>query len=411
MRGLERLLRLVDEGSFEDIDRYDTTKVEECDGVYAGTAEIKGISSCVIVQEQDYLAGTMGEMHIDRMARVARESLRKGIPLLCVYSSGGARFQERTKTLYMVSELVKVLAEVRMKVPYFSAILGPCAGGASISASLSDLIVMRKENSSLFVYGPLVTKEEFGLSVGADDMGGAMVQAKNLTASIICESEEECIENLKRLLLISMGKEDGLDGAPLLGEKVLKEVGVKKGVELFPLVGENVKAYLTLYKHRPLVVLTVKGKENLGYIGYKDTLKIYRILELCNRRSIAVLEIIDSPGFAPLPSEEAAGLVSLTGRIADLLSKRKFKCACLIQQRCFGGLFVLLCSKGLGCDFSLAYEDSIISFAPKTAYYAVVGKEGKFESKFSASIAEREGFVTLIKKNSDLRKYLSRLVR
>ncbi len=411
MRGLDRLLRLVDEGSFRDVDGYDTANVEECDGVYAGTAKIKGVSSCVIVQEQDYLAGTMGEKQIGRMARVARESLRKGIPLLCIYSSGGARFQEGTRTLYMVSEFIKVLARVRMKVPYFSAILGPCAGGASISASLSDLIVMRKENSSLFVYGPLVSREEFGLSVGADDMGGAMVQAKNLTASIVCESEEKCIENLKSLLLISRGKEEGLDGAPSLNEKVLEEVGVKKGVELFSLAGENVKAYLTLYKHRPLAVLIVKGKENLGYVGYRDALKIYRVLELCNRRGVAILQIIDSPGFAPLPSEEAAGLVSLTGRIADLLSRRKFKCASLIQRRCYGGLFVLLCSKGLGCDFSLAYEDSIISFAPETAYYAVVGKEGKFESKFSASAAEREGFVTLLKENSELREYLSRLVR
>jgi acetyl-CoA carboxylase carboxyltransferase component len=389
-----------------DIDGYASQDIEKCDGVYAGIAKIKGIRSCVIVQEPDYLAGTMGNKHIRRIIKVANESLRRKIPLLCLYSSGGARFQEGSEALYSVSKLINSLTAVRAKLPYISAVIGPCAGGASISASISDILVMEK-NSSLFVYGPLVTNTEFSLDVKGSDLGGAEIQAKNGTASILVEDEEKCVEMVKNIFLTLRGKEESLQNASEIEEKTLASLGMNKVIELFHHTGPNVLAGLTVYRAKPVMILLLKGNYNSGYLGYEDTFKLYRVLELCNRKKIQVFQIVDSAGFAPLPSEESKGLVLLTGKIAELLSARRYRCISLVDGKCFGGLFVLLCSKSFGCDLSLAYSNSIISVAPKKTYYHVAGKGAKFEEKFSAFEAEKKGILKVVKSTSELRDLIS----
>jgi acetyl-CoA carboxylase carboxyltransferase component len=406
LEGQERLRKLVDPGSFRDIEG----KQEKNDGVYAGKARIDGIESYVVVQEPEYHAGTMGVRHIERIILAAKESKERKKPLVCIYSSGGARFQDGVKALYKVSELIHSLLLCRSETIYLSAVIGSCAGGASISASISDILLMTKD-SSMFVYGPLVTKIEFKREVTKEELGGATIHAAKGTAAIVTETENECITKLRKLLLVLKGKRKGLEGESKVREIFFNSLGVNEFIELFCSMGKNVKAGISIYKNKPLGVLIVRGGETSGYIGYEDTLKILMMLELCSRKKINLIYLIDSPGFAPLPSEESRGLVNLTGRIAEIIHSRRYRSIGIINGKCYGGLFVLLCSKGFGCDELLATKDSTISVGPREVYKSVAGNKENFEKIFSADAAQEMGILNVVEDSSDILVYAEKIFK
>ena len=60
-------------------------------------------------------------------------------------------------------------------VPQLSLILGPCAGGAVYCPALTDLIIMTRENSNMFVTGPDVVKASTGETISMADLGGGEV--------------------------------------------------------------------------------------------------------------------------------------------------------------------------------------------------------------------------------------------
>ena len=65
--------------------------------------------------------------------------------------------------------------------------LGPCAGGAAYSPALTDLIIMVRKYSYMFLTGPEVIKAVTGEVVDAESLGGTDVHA-NITGTTVITS-------------------------------------------------------------------------------------------------------------------------------------------------------------------------------------------------------------------------------
>lgn len=411
MIGYDWLRKLVDDGTFEDIEGIGyKDNPSKIDGVYSGLARIKGVRAGVIVQEPDYFYGTMGEKHIRRMIKLLKEVIRERIPLVAFFSSGGARFQEGNKTLYLVSRLLHLLCKARERSLYVSCIMGATAGGSAISASLADLLIMDR-NSSLFIYGPSVARNELGLEVKKEELGGAGIQAKNGTASIVCHDENECIALVKEIISLFYRGRFETEKAKDITQSLKNVFDSDKIIEIYSSMGSNVITGFSTLQGKPVAFLSVEPKTKDGYLSYDDTLKILNLVEFCNRRKINLLVNIDSPGFSPLSEDGMRGIVNLTSRIASILSRRNYTAASFIQGRCFGGLFVLLCTKGFGSDETYALEKALISVSPEKTYYQITKSKEKFEHLFSAKEAAKIGLVSLVRSNEELRKKITSLFK
>ena len=109
-------------------------------------------------------------------------ALELKVPVVALIDSGGARIQEGVAALTQYGRIFRKTCEASGFIPQISIILGPCAGGAVYCPALTDLIIMTRENSSMFVTGPDVVKAATGETISMDDLGGGLVH--NATSGV-----------------------------------------------------------------------------------------------------------------------------------------------------------------------------------------------------------------------------------
>jgi propionyl-CoA carboxylase beta chain len=80
-------------------------------------------------------------------------------------------------------------------------IMGPCAGGAVYSPSMTDFIFMVKDSSYMFVTGPEVVKTVTHEDVTAEELGGAVTHTtKSGVADLAFENDVEALSMLRRFM-------------------------------------------------------------------------------------------------------------------------------------------------------------------------------------------------------------------
>ena len=206
----ERLELLLDEGSFQEIDRFVVHRIHDFgleerkilgDGVITGFGTINGRKVAVFSQDFTVFGGTVSKTHAMKIVKIMETAMRVGIPVIGLNDSGGARIQEGIESLggYADIFLRNVLASG--VIPQISAILGPAAGGAVYSPALTDFIFMKRGTSYMFITGPDVVKAVMHQEVTFEELGGADVHAtKSGVAHFVYDTEEEVFEGIKKLL-------------------------------------------------------------------------------------------------------------------------------------------------------------------------------------------------------------------
>ncbi|MCL2459158.1 MAG: methylmalonyl-CoA carboxyltransferase, partial [Desulfobulbus sp.] len=162
----ERLELLLDSGSFEEFDvlklgRGGNLGAEKSylgDGVITGHGSIDGREVFVFSQDFTVLGGSLGEAHSQKICKVMDLAVKVGTPIIGLNDSGGARIQEGVDALAAYGEIFHRNVRASGVVPQISCIMGPCAGGAVYSPSITDFVFMVEDSSYMFVTGPSVVK-------------------------------------------------------------------------------------------------------------------------------------------------------------------------------------------------------------------------------------------------------------
>ena len=130
----ERLARLLDEGSFAELDLFrQGDGTPRTDGVVTGTGTVHGRRVFVYAQDFRILGGSLGQAHAEKIHKVMDLALTAGAPLIALNDSGGARIQEGVTALAGYGGIFRRNVRASGVIPQISVILGPCAGGAAYS--------------------------------------------------------------------------------------------------------------------------------------------------------------------------------------------------------------------------------------------------------------------------------------
>jgi acetyl-CoA carboxylase carboxyl transferase subunit beta len=148
-----------------------------------------------------FMGGSMGAVVGEKFARACDHAAQKGVPLIVVAASGGARMQEGTLALMQMAKTVislDALAEAR--VPVVVVLAHPTTGGVWASfASLGD--VTYAEPGALIAFsGPRVI-EETTREVLPADFGRAEAQLRNGQVDDVVD-RRELAERIGRILHI-----------------------------------------------------------------------------------------------------------------------------------------------------------------------------------------------------------------
>ncbi len=138
-------------------------KAGHADAIFTGSARIEGLSYHLGVMNFAFMGGSMGSVVGEKIARLARRSAEKRLPLALVCTSGGARMQEGVLSLMQMAKTSAMIAQLhRLSVPYVSILTNPTTGGVSASFAMQGDAIVAEPGAVIGFAGQRVIKQTIG---------------------------------------------------------------------------------------------------------------------------------------------------------------------------------------------------------------------------------------------------------
>jgi len=133
------------------------------DAIFTGTARLDGFPFNLGVMNFSFMGGSMGSVVGEKIARLARRSHEKKIPLVVVSTSGGARMQEGVLSLMQMAKTSAAIAQLhRNAIPYISILTDPTTGGVSASFAMQGDVILAEPGAVIGFAGQRVIKQTIG---------------------------------------------------------------------------------------------------------------------------------------------------------------------------------------------------------------------------------------------------------
>ncbi len=138
-------------------------RVGNSDAIYVGSAKLEGQPLNLGVMNFRFMGGSMGSVVGEKIARLARRSAEKKVPMVLVCTSGGARMQEGALSLMQMAKTSAAIAQMRAAaVPYISILTDPTTGGVSASFAMQGDAIIAEPGAVIGFAGARVIKQTIG---------------------------------------------------------------------------------------------------------------------------------------------------------------------------------------------------------------------------------------------------------
>lgn len=410
----ERLDILLDPGSFVEMDRFVTHRSTNFgmgeqkipgDGVITGYGRVNGKLVYVASQDFTVIGGSMSRTQANKICKIMDLAVKNGAPVICLNDSGGARIQEGIESLGGYADIFTRNVTASGVVPQITAILGPCAGGAVYSPSITDFVFMVKKTSYMFVTGPDVIKTVTHEDVTKEDLGGAVTHSQRSgVAHFATEDDKHCLLMIRELL--GFLPANNLDDPPVLptsdtpdriveGLNDLIPDNPKKPYDMLGVITEVVDEgyFLEVHKHfatniivgfarmngRPVGVVANQPNVLAGCLNIDASRKAARFIRFCDGFNIPIVSFVDVPGFLPGKDQEWNGIITHGAKLLYAYAEATVPKITVITRKAYGGAYIVMGSKLLRSDVNLAFPSAEI---------AVMGAEGAVNIIFREQIAK-----------------------
>src|SRR5688572_1815906 len=107
------------------------------DAIFTWFGRLEGLPIHLGVMNVAFMGGSMGSVVGEKIARLARRSADKKLPLVLVCTSGGARMQEGVLSLMQMAKTSAAIAQLKMdSIPLVTVLTNPTTGGVSASFAM-----------------------------------------------------------------------------------------------------------------------------------------------------------------------------------------------------------------------------------------------------------------------------------
>lgn len=416
MTARERILALLDKGSFVELDKF---VLHQCthfgmekkrflgDGVVTGYGTIQGRQVYIFSQDFTVFGGSLGEAYANKICKIMDLAMKVGAPVIGLNDSGGARIQEGVASLGGYAEIFFRNVMASGVIPQISVIMGPCAGGAVYSPAMTDFIIMIKNTSYMFITGPEVIKTVTGEEVTFEELGGAMSHnTKSGVAHFAAENEEDGLNIVKRLM--SFIPQNNLEDPPRINTQddvnrmdeklndvipddpnkpydmkdvILSVVDNGDFLEVHKYWAKNIICGFARLNGHSVGIVANQPAHLAGCLDIDASIKAARFVRFCDCFNIPLVTFVDVPGFLPGTNQEYGGIIRSGSKLLYAYCEANVPKLTVITRKAYGGAYDVMCSKHIRAD---------LNFAWPSAEIAVMGPEGAVNIIFKKEIAEAE---------------------
>ncbi|CAI8006405.1 Propionyl-CoA carboxylase beta chain [Geodia barretti] len=361
----ERLERLMDEGTFHELDPFVTHRITDFglgdrrplgDAVVTGYGKVEGRQVFAFAKDFTVMGGSLSEVVSQKICKVMDLAAKAGCPVVGLNDSGGARIQEGALSLAAYGDIFLLNTLYSGVVPQITVIVGPAAGGAVYSPAITDFIFMVKEIGQMYITGP----------------------------DVIRAVTEECINEVRHLLSYLPG--NNVDDPPL---DPADDPADRREPDLRYLVPEEPGRP---YDMRDVVYKVVDHEEFMEVhqtfapniiVGFArmNGRPPARFVRFCDCFNIPLVTFVDVPGFLPGVTQEYGGIIRHGAKLIFAYAEATVPKVSVITRKAYGGAYIVMSSKHLRSDVNLAWPGAEI---------AVMGAEGAVNIIYRDEISKSE---------------------
>jgi acetyl-CoA carboxylase carboxyltransferase component len=363
------------------------------DGVVTGWGTVYGRKIFVYAHDFRVFGGALGEAHATKIHKLMDLAEACGAPLVSLNDGAGARIQEGVTALAGYGGIFRRNCRVSGVIPQISVMLGPCAGGAAYSPALTDFVFMVRDIAQMFITGPDVVEAVTGEQVSQDELGGARPHgSRSGVAHFVYDDEQSCLNDVRYLisLLPSNNRElppvvacddradrtnDALlDLVPADSSQVYDVRAVITEIvddgEYFEVHADwaaNIVCALSRLDGHLVGIVANQPLVLAGVLNIAASEKAARFVQFCDSFNIALVTLVDVPGFLPGVDQEHDGIIRHGAKLLYAYCGATVPRVSVVTRKAYGGAYIVMDSRSIGADLALAWPGNEI---------AVMGADG-----------------------------------
>jgi methylmalonyl-CoA decarboxylase subunit alpha len=406
----ERLEHLMDQGSFLESGLLAESAIaadramSPADGKIAGYGTVDGRDVAVVSNDFTVKGASSAATNMKKVGQMQRTAVERGIPLIFLGESSGARIPDNMGALGMGNLLANNNAQYRRlrESPWAAAVLGMAYGSSTWYGVLSDFCVMRK-GAIMAVSSERLVSMAIGEKVDPEKLGGWRLHA-NETGLVdrVVDSDEEALDEIRTFLSylpghcneapptasVPEGSEDLASTIPELVpenrtqvydmRKVLEAVVDKDSIfELKPRFGKTAVTALSRINGETVGLIANNPLYKAGAMDAQACEKITDFMVLCDSYNVPMVFFVDNPGFVIGMEAERQRAPGKIMNFMNALQQVTVPKLTLMIRKNFGQAYINM-GGNKNADDVAAWITAEVSFMdPAFAVNVVYGKEGE----------------------------------
>jgi acetyl-CoA/propionyl-CoA carboxylase carboxyl transferase subunit len=384
-----RLAALFDPGTLRLLTPHDAS------GALAATGKVCGTPAAAYASDPRVQGGAMGSAGCAAIVAAYDEAMARGVPVIGLLHSGGARLREGAESLHAVGTVFAAMTRASGVVPQISVVLGAAAGGAAYGPALTDLVIL-SEHGRIFVTGPDVVRSVTGEDVDMDRLGGPEPHSRRSgVVHLVARSDAEALAQARELTVL-LGRQGSIDLGRVQLDTVQAETlhlesggragpdnlashlpdsprrayDVKPllgglldepGIELHPRWAPNVVTMLGRLAGRTVGVIANNPLRLGGCLDATSAEKAARFVRMCDAFGVPLVVVVDVPGYLPGVGQEWDGVVRRGAKLLHAFAEAVVPRVTLVTRKAYGGAYIAMNSRALGATRVFAWPGAEIA--------------------------------------------------
>jgi len=359
-------------------------------GVIAATGLVDGSGAVAFASDQRVQGGAMGTEGCTVIVAAYDEAIARGVPVIGLWASGGARLAEGVASLHGVGTVFAAMTAASGVVPQISVVIGPAAGGAAYGPALTDVVIL-SGGGRIFVTGPDVVRSVTGEDVDMARLGGPEVHSRRSgVVHLVADDDAAALAYARTVasLLSEQGKvaPDSVadrDLSGLLPESSRRAYDIHgitsrllddPGVELHPRWAPNVVTILGRLAGRTVGVVANNPMRLGGCLDSAAAEKAARFVRFCDAFGVPLVVLVDVPGYLPGVGQEWDGVVRRGAKLLHAFAEATVPRVTLVIRKAFGGAYIAMNSRSLGATKVFAWPDAEVAVMGSIAAIRILHK-------------------------------------
>ena len=414
MTARERVEKLLDPGSFEELDTFVRHRTYDFemqkkrpwgDAVVTGHGTIDGRTVFVFSQDFTVFGGSLGEVMAEKMCKVMDLAAQVGAPVVGINDSGGARIQEGVVSLGAYGDVFVRNVQMLRRDPADQPDHGPLRRRRRLLAG-DDRLHLHGQRDLAHVHhrpgsdqdgdrrGSRVRGARRGdepqLEVGRRPLRlrgrGELPRGRPLPAQLPALEQPRGAAALRAPEDDPEREDDELDtlvpddpSKPYdMREVIARVVDDEEFFEVHEHFAKNIVCGFSRLDGFPIGIVGNQPAFLAGVLDIEASEKAARFVRTCDAYNVPIVTFTDVPGFLPGTDQEWNGIIRHGAKLLYAFTEATVPKLTVVTRKAYGGAYDVMNSKHMLADFNVAWP---------TAEVAVMGPEGAVNIIYRKDIA------------------------